>query len=205
MPPEGSVTQWIRQLKAGEQGAVEKELFDRYFIRLAALARSKLGSLPRKEADEEDIAALALNSFFTAAKQGRFSDLRDRTSLWALLAKITMHKLFDEKKRQTAQKRGAGNVRGESAFDHASDAAERRIEAVLSKEPSPESVVAFTEMFDRLINDLNDETLRTIAQMNLENYTNAEVAATLSVSERTIERKLSRIRQEWQAWSERDG
>ena len=45
--PEGSVTQWIADLRVGEADKAEVDLWDRYFRRLVALARMKLGDAPR--------------------------------------------------------------------------------------------------------------------------------------------------------------
>jgi len=54
---EGSVTRWIRDLKFGGDSAAQNP-WERYFDRLARLARKKLQSAhrPRTAADEEDAA-----------------------------------------------------------------------------------------------------------------------------------------------------
>jgi IS30 family transposase len=43
---------------------------------------------------------------------------------------------------------------------------------------------------------LDDESLRRIASLKLAGYTNSEIAQQLAVVERTVERKLGRIRQQ---------
>ena len=43
----GSVTYWIANLQEGEDSIAQQELWDRYFRRLVALARAKLGTLPK--------------------------------------------------------------------------------------------------------------------------------------------------------------
>jgi hypothetical protein len=60
-PSAGSVTQWLRQLKAGDPHAAQK-LWQAYFQRLLRLARQKLLGAPRRAADEEDVALSALDS-----------------------------------------------------------------------------------------------------------------------------------------------
>jgi DNA-directed RNA polymerase specialized sigma24 family protein len=55
MRPEASVTQWLDRLKAGDPDAAQK-LWERYFGRLVGLARKKLRAVPRRAADEEDVA-----------------------------------------------------------------------------------------------------------------------------------------------------
>ena len=63
---EGSVTQWIHQLQAGDRAAAQ-ELWNRYFQRLVGLARCKLQGAQRRAADEEDVVLSAFESFFRGA------------------------------------------------------------------------------------------------------------------------------------------
>jgi DNA-directed RNA polymerase specialized sigma24 family protein len=185
----GSVTHWIKQVRDGGDSAAEQELWDRYFIRLTALARRKLEDLPPSTRDDEDIALSALNSFFTRAKDGGFSQLQDRTDLWRLLAKITVRKSIDRRRNAGAVKRGSGRVLGDGEF-------EEQIRDVALKEPAPAMLAACNEECQRLMGALNEE-LRPVAQMKLEGYNNAEIAEVLGRVERTVERKLGRIRHIW--------
>ena len=52
----GSITHWIERVKTGSESVAEKELWDRYFLRLAALARRNLDDLPPQVRDDEDVA-----------------------------------------------------------------------------------------------------------------------------------------------------
>jgi DNA-directed RNA polymerase specialized sigma24 family protein len=186
---DGSVTHWIGQVKEGGESVAEKELWDHYFSRLAALASEKLRDLPPHLRDEEDLALSALNSFFTRAKQDGFPHLHDRTDLWQLLAKITVRKTFHQRRDAHTQKRGGGQVQGNSDF--AED-----LHKIAANEPTPDMLVVFNEEYQRLMGAL-DEELRPVARMKLEGYTNAEIAEKLECVQRTIERKLYRIRQSW--------
>ena len=53
-----SVTLWLEQLQAGESAAAQ-QLWQRYLERLLRLASRKLGDLPRRVADEEDVVLSA--------------------------------------------------------------------------------------------------------------------------------------------------
>jgi hypothetical protein len=86
---DGSVTRWFGPLQAGDPTAVE-QLWQRYYHRLAGLARTKLPGAVRRVADEEDVASSALASFCRRAGEGRFPDVRDRDSLWRLVAVLKM-------------------------------------------------------------------------------------------------------------------
>jgi RNA polymerase sigma factor (sigma-70 family) len=195
---EGSVTHWISDLKLGDEDAA-RQLWHRYFDRLARLARVKLRSAPRAPADEEDVALSAFHSLCAAAARGQFSQLNDRDALWRLLVTITARKAVRQAVHQQRQKRGGGQVLDEAAVsdgDSADDPA--GLDQVPGREPSPEIAAMLAEQYRRLLDGLRDETLRQIARLRLEGYTVDEIAAQLGCNRRTVTRKLEMIRTKWQ-------
>ena len=126
MSDDHSITLWIADLKVQDDDQAQQEIWKRYFQRLIGLARFKLGDAPRRAKDEEDVAVSALNCFFAGVGDGKFPELRDRTNLWPLLAKITARKAINQRRDALRQKRGGGQVRGESLFINADDAGSRR-------------------------------------------------------------------------------
>src|SRR5262249_12447635 len=66
MAEPGSVSRWLGDLQEGEHEAAAR-LWERYAHRLVALARARLSDLPRRAADEEDVALSAFASFCRAA------------------------------------------------------------------------------------------------------------------------------------------
>ncbi len=112
---EDAVTLWLDGIKAGDGMDIQR-LWDRYFQRLVRLAGAKLPAHCRRSFDEEDVALSAFQSFCDRAGQGQFPKLSDRDDLWRLLATITVRKALDTMRHQTRQKRGGGNVLGESAL-----------------------------------------------------------------------------------------
>ncbi len=179
-----SVTHWLRQLTASDVSAAQQQLWNRYFIRLTALARTRLTGAPQRDADEEDVVLSAFNSFFSAARAGRFPKLHDRTGLWPLLVKITARKAINQVKRQQAKKRSNAE---EEVVD---------IAHLVGDEPTPQFAAEVAEQVQRLLGQLDAE-LRTVAMMKLEGFTNVEIAVHFGVVERSIARKLARIRLEW--------
>jgi WD40 repeat protein len=83
-PPSGSVTHWLGLLRAGDAVAAQP-LWEGYFRRLVGLARARLQGVPRRAADEEDVALSAFDSFCQGAQAGRFPRLADRDDLWQVL------------------------------------------------------------------------------------------------------------------------
>jgi RNA polymerase sigma factor (sigma-70 family) len=193
-----SVSFWLRQLKARETDAAQK-LWERYFERLVRLARAKLGDLPRRVADEEDVALSAFNSFYQAATAGRFPRLDDRDDLWRLLVTITVRKVHQLRLHQGYQKRGSNAVLDEAALAEQSAPAGDRLtlEQFITHEPTPEFAAAAAEEFQRLLTVLPEEGLRLLAQWKMEGFTNQEIADRLGCSLRTVERQLRLIRACW--------
>jgi len=197
------VTLWLDRFLQGDQDAVQP-LWDRYYAPLLRLARRKLGAHARRSADEEDVALSAFNSFCRAATAGRFAQLDDHHDLWRLLVTITARKASAQLKRQFAQKRGAGQVHGESVFGQRgsgagdSSSGGAGIGAVAGGGPTPELDALVREECRRLLDSLGDEALEQVALKKLEGYTNEEIARDLGCAVATVERKLARIRKIWQ-------
>jgi DNA-directed RNA polymerase specialized sigma24 family protein len=197
MASEGSVSRWIELLKAGEY-AVAQPLWERYFHRLVGLARTKLPEGRRRAADEEDVTVSAFDSFCRGAAAGRFPQLADRDDLWRLLVTLTARKAFDQVRDEHRLKRGGGAVLGQSALKAAGADADSGFERFVSRGPTPESAALVAEECRRLLARLKTDELRTIAVWKMEGYTNDEIAAMLGCAPGTVERKLQRIRAQWE-------
>jgi len=126
-------------LAGGDDGAAER-IWNRYSERLIGLARQRLGERHRRATDEEEVVLSAFNSFFRGVTAGRFPKLNDRHDRWRLLVTLTARKAVSHLRREYADKRGGGNVRGDSVF-RGSDSPEggAGIEQILGREPTPES------------------------------------------------------------------
>ena len=186
--PGGSVTFWLRQLKAGVPAAAQP-LWDEYFARLVALARARLREVPRGAADEEDVALSAFDSFCAAAAAGRFPRLDDRDDLWQVLFVITTRKAIGLVHRETCAKRGGPREERPTA---PTDVAQ-----LATAEPTPDDAAAVAESWHRLLDALNEPSLRAVAVWKMEGYTNDEIAAKLDRAVSSVERKLRLIRRIW--------
>jgi DNA-directed RNA polymerase specialized sigma24 family protein len=194
----GSVTRWIGALRDGEADEAARRLWDRYFDRLVGLARDRLRAAPRGPEDEEDAALSAFESLCRGVAQGRFERLGDRDELWRLLATITARKAADRIEREGRQKRGGGRVRGEADLGGADgDTAGAGLDRLADSGPDPAFVAMMGEEVRDLFDRLPDESLRLIALLRLEGYTNEEIASSLDCALRSVERKLERIRLLW--------
>ena len=191
-----SITLWLEKLAGGDQDATRR-IWEQYYERLLHVARHRLGRSPRRVADEEDVVLSAFNSFCAGVAAGRFPHLRDRDDLWRLLLTITARKAVSLLRWQHCRRRGGRAVRGDSAFGKQASDRTAGIDEVLGGEPTPELAAVMTEEFGRLIDLLDDASLRLIAVLKLEAYTNEEIARSLDCCVATVERKLARIRKTW--------
>jgi DNA-directed RNA polymerase specialized sigma24 family protein len=202
----GSVTCWLGDLKGGDLAAAQP-LWERYFSRLVGVARGKLKKVRRTSAgeDEEDAALSAFNSFCGGMARGRFPQLADRDDLWKLLVVITARKAIAQVQREGRKKRGGGRVVDEAVlFGQGSgdDGSMAGLERIAGEGPSPEFAAMMAEECQRLLDALDDDSLRQVALSRMEGYTNDEIADQLGCARRTIARRLDLIRKTWTSFVE---
>ena len=194
---DGSVTQWIREAKAGDEAALER-LWERYFPPLVALCQKRLRGHPRRAADEEDVALSVFDSFYQRAAEGCFPQLQDRDDLWRLLVVIAARKAINLVHHERRPRRGGGRVVGESALPAAgNDPDGAGLEEIIGREPTPEFAALVAEEYERLLARLDEESLRKVAVWKLEGDSNQDIAVKLGCSLRSVERKLWVIRKRW--------
>jgi DNA-directed RNA polymerase specialized sigma24 family protein len=178
----------VGQLKAGEKEAAN-QLWRRFYARLVLLARQRLRGLPRRAADEEDVALSAFASFCQAVDAGRYPTLDNRDDLWQVLVMHTARKAIDLRRYAARQKRDTGTSAAVSA--------PASLDQVIGTEPDPEFAAACAEEFEHLMRLLDEPLLREIALKKLAGHSNPEIAADVGWSLRSIERKLALVRALW--------
>lgn len=194
MSENTNVSHWIDQVKIGNSSAANC-IWQHYYDRLVQAVRQRLFGQNRAISDEEDIALSVFDSFYSAAKKGRFPDLSDRDDLWRLLLRMSARKVVDKRRHDLRERRG-GNVQHHSLDQSGDDS--MVIEAI-GDEPSPDMVLMMQESVEQFFSHLGVGQLRDLAGAKLEGYSNAELAERFGCSERTIERRLHLIRQKMAA------
>jgi DNA-directed RNA polymerase specialized sigma24 family protein len=203
----GSITGYLGNLKDGDQAAAQP-LWEHYFAKLVTVARSKLRRMRKSTADEdeEDAALSAFNSFCAGAARGKFPQLADRDDIWKLLVVITARKAMAQANRAGRQKRGGGRVVEEAAlFGQGFDGTTSSLvglEALAAQGPSPEFAAMMAEECRRLLDQLEDDSLRQVALSRMEGYNNDEIATQLGCARRTVARRLDLIKKTWLATEE---
>ena len=149
----------------------------------------------RAISDEEDVVLSVFESFYDAAKNGRFPDLSDRDDLWHLLLRMSVRKIVDKHRRDTRQRRGGkANIQ---SIDLAAENGGSLME-IIGNEPSPDIAMMMEESLTQLFSHLGDGKLCDLAGGKLEGLSNADLAKRFDCSERTIERRLHLIREKCQ-------
>jgi hypothetical protein len=179
-PDQGS--ELIQRLKAGD-GEALGQLYVKYRDTLIRGISGKLrGQLA---AYREDVVNSTFKSFKRIFDAGRVTDLSHRDNLLALLTYIAIRKAINVFTREIKAPREAPLLFQAEA-----------------READPAAEALAKDLYETLINALPSE-LRGFAILHLEGCTNKEIAAKQTAAgkpcgERTVERKLALIRQEWQ-------
>ncbi|MCA9194347.1 MAG: hypothetical protein KDB03_21405 [Planctomycetales bacterium] len=187
-----SVTGWIDQLAEGDERAAE-QLWKHISGRLQEFAIKKLDTQTRRRYDEYDAANSAFHSLCRGLIDGRL-EAENRDAFWGLLAVITSRKISGQRRFMNRLKRGAGAVRGDSAFVEFGKAG---INEFRGNQKTPDVLAEVAESCSQLLDALPDETMKTIVLLKFQGVKNGEIARELKCTQRTVERKLERIRRIW--------
>ncbi len=117
--------------------------------------------------------------------------------MWKLLVAITGMKSVDQIRRQTAKKRGGGDMQGNSVIANTADEANAGFEQFADAALSPAFLAELDEQQTVLLNALHDDVQRQIARQRLEGMSNEEIANSTGISVRSVERKIKLIREIW--------
>lgn len=196
-PSEESFAELIDKVRRGDDAATT-ELWQTYFQRLVRLAARRLPGGLRRTGDEEDVALSAFHSFIAGVRGDRFPDLSGPDNLWGLLITLTGRKVHAHTRHLTRQKRGGGQVRGESVFfDPAGGEMSGGIGGIAGNRGPADLQAQLAEQCEALLDQLPDEQLRQIAVMRMEGFLVDEIADRLELSKRAVERRLQLIRKLW--------
>jgi RNA polymerase sigma-70 factor (ECF subfamily) len=175
----------LRLWQAGDESAA-REIFERYFERLLALARRRISQRLASRVDPEDVVQSAFRTFFGRYKAGQFT-IQDSEDVCKLLARITVHKTLRQIAFHKAAKRDPSQEAGQGSDGQA------QLLEVLDREPTPEAVNAFVDQLDHFLKQLRPED-RQILEMRMQGYNSLEIAEKLGISDRKIRRLMERVR-----------
>src|SRR5262245_19932339 len=175
----------VERCRAGSESAAA-ELFNRYVSRLLGVARRRIGERMNSRLDPEDVVQSVFRTFFTRLKNDQF-EITDEDDLSKLLVRITLHKTL----RQIAYHRAAR--RNPNHEQPQGELSQHDILQVMTKEPTPVTVVTFIDQLDHFLARLTPEE-QQILTLRLQGHSTDEIAKQLNSYDRKVRRVLERVR-----------
>ena len=160
--------------KDGDQDAAHV-LYKRYVQRVFGLVDSKLGAKLRATTDAEDIVQSVFRSMFRGVQAGNY-EVEPGSTLWNLLAVISLTKLRRRAHHQTAQRRDVDRLVS--------------LQTVADGEAMDMSTDEFLEICVRETMQKLRPSDRKILSLRIQGFTLTEISEQTSLSCRTIARRL---------------
>lgn len=170
--------------RCGDEAA-SRQLFDRYLVRLTALARTRISPKLATRFDADDVVMSAYRSFFVGLRNEALV-VENSRDLWQILLQVTLRKLYRQVARHTAAKR---NVRREQSAIPTDGIA---MEA-LARDATPAEAVALADELQWIQAQL-PPVARRIFELRLQGSEILEIATELGINERTVRRWLARVK-----------
>ncbi len=162
------------RVKDGDQDAAHV-LYKRYVQRVFGLVDSKLGAKLRVSTDAEDIVQSVFRSMFRGVQAGNY-EVEPGSSLWNLLAVISLSKLSRRALHQNAQRRDSERLVS--------------LQTVADGEAMDVSTDEFLNICVRETMQKLRPSDREILLLRIQGFTLAEISQQMSLSGRTIARRL---------------
>ncbi|MAG93581.1 MAG: hypothetical protein CMJ48_07510 [Planctomycetaceae bacterium] len=180
MSQSGEGTDRVDSAALGDDGAA-RVLFERYAERLTSLAERHLSTRFAGRLDGEDIVQSVFRTFFSRSARGEFQ-IDSSASVWRLLVRITMRKVYGKVRHHRMAKRDVyAERRGTAPF---------RDREFSETRPEPIEAVVLMEEIETLLEGL-PEVHCSILALRLEGYTATEISGRLGISRRSVQRALS--------------
>ncbi len=192
----GSLTQCIFNLRSPDyrlRDEAARVIWDRFASRLQLLVRRHMDNRIRRREDENDVLQSMYASFCIGQLEGKATPA-SRDELWKLLVRIALCKLVNTAQRHTAARRDVRRERPKVADGGDNFLIPQwMLEHVDENRPTPDEQFLVIDELERLLSVLPGEH-RQIVLWKVDGYKNAEIAALIGRTVRSVELKLQLIR-----------
>ena len=190
---ENEWAQLIAGLRSGDANTCT-DFWNEYGRKLQAVAQHQLSERLQRRVGPDDVVQSACRTFFRRMSTGQF-DLPDADSLWRLMCAITLTKARRAARDHSRKKRG---VSSEQYLDASSDNESGKTMELSGDEQSPLDAALFADQIEQLIGVLSPMECEVL-DLKLQEFTNAEIADRVRLSERSVRRQMEHIRERWNA------
>ena len=177
-----SITRYLSGLKKADEKAI-RAIFDRCYGRVAAIGSNKLKGKPQRGFDADDVANSAFREFLSRAADDKFLGLKNREDLWQILTRLVMDKIWKRLREERAMKRGGGVP--DVSLDEFKQSFWELDEQKLDLEIADERMAFRSKLVD--------DDLRRVVDLLADGLTHKEIADSLGLSVRTIDRRFKDI------------
>lgn len=157
------------------------EFMQEYGPALERVAARRIAPGLQRRVGPETIAQSACRTFLRRAEGGEF-EMADGDGLWGLLCAIALTKVREKIRFHRREKRSVDRERSRGEGDADDDA--------IAPGSPPDEISAFADQFAHVVASLTEEE-RTIIDLRLRGWRQADVAAELGVTERTVRRLMA--------------
>lgn len=196
MSESHSVTALLAALRSPEPAVRDpaaQQLTERYGDRLLGMIDRRLGGRLRGRVGAEDVLQDVLKSFFLRQQRGEFV-LSNRAMLLGLLIEMASRKLVSACRFHSAARRHLDRERPLGGGGQAEELPARQVWDGSASDAELVELVDWMEWFGRQLT----AELRAVYELLLEDRTHTEIAESLRVSVRTVERRTRLIRDRWE-------
>ena len=167
-------------VRGGDQDAAQ-ELYNRYARRVLGLVKAKFSKRMQTMTEPEDVVQSIFRSVFRGVQAGNYN-APEGSTLWNLLAVISVHKMRKGWRHYTAQCRN---------FDR-----NIQLDSLSEMLEADENSGAFVELCVKEILEFLPENYQDILSLRMQGFKVAEIAEKTGHSSRTVERILQKCREQ---------
>jgi DNA-directed RNA polymerase specialized sigma24 family protein len=198
--------QLFQRASSGDEEALSI-LWNLLYPRLRTVVGKRIEEMPRLAGEASDLTSTALHRFLTLAAGSPEWDINSLNSVWALLRKIAFRHMSDTLKSRFAAKRGGlvwtFSLENPQSSDmdwmknQSGDQATARERIRDDRMGEPADQLMFMDLLADLLERLPDDRSRQIVLMRLNHQSTADIAESLKLGLRTVQRNLEKIHDCW--------
>ena len=181
----GPVTGWLEAIRNEDHNAMAS-LVERYFTRLSNFVYRNLRTRLRAFEDTEDISIQVIHSALQKISNGAYPNLSDRNDLWLLLIRAAQHRMRDSLRvREVSSNQSLNELIDDMNVD---------LNRYLGKDDDQVGGLELLAYWGEMIKNLSDPLHREIAGLKLQGLSNREIATSLKIVPKQVDRIVHRIR-----------